>query len=42
MLASSLQAGGRLAQHAVHARRPVGVRGNLGHDQHLVGHVGGV
>ena len=37
-----LQGGGGLAQDPVHAGRTVGVRGDLGHDEHLVGHVGSV
>ena len=36
------QAGHRLPQHPVHARRPVGVGGHLRDDHHGVGHAGGV
>ena len=35
-----LQGGGGLAQHPVHAGRAIGVRGDLGDDQHLAGHDG--
>ena len=32
------QCGGRLSEDAVDTGRAVGVRGNLGHNQHVVGH----